>query len=236
MDRIQAAEEGAQLCFGEAMKASWLVRFRLPAVLGLVALIGSLCGCDYVLHKLAPAGRGKWVPAQSEALSEGKKVLILVYADENIQYQHGQMARYHTAAAVAKQLQSKLKVGVVDPLIVEKFQASDMNWTNRHPGQIGHEKYQADLTLYVELQKFTTADEDSGELLRGHIEANCSLFTADKRGSQAELLWQNKVNAVYPPGTPKVAQPGVAEQIRANTVKLFAENLVRNFHGYRQAN
>ena len=35
-------------------------------------------------------------------MSEGKKVLILVYADENIQYRHGQMARYHTAAAVAK--------------------------------------------------------------------------------------------------------------------------------------
>jgi hypothetical protein len=225
-----------RLCFGEAMKASWLVRFLLPGVLGLVVLIGSLCGCDYVLHKLAPAGRGKWIPAQSEALSEGKKVLILVYADENIQYQHGQMARYYTAAAVAEQMQSKLKVVVVDPLIVEKYQASDMSWADIHPSRLGYEKYQADLTLYVELQEFTTAAEDYGELLRGRMEGNCSLFTADQYGSQAELLWQKRVNAVYPPDTPQVAQSGAAERIRAKTVKVFAENLVKNFHGHREAN
>ena len=221
------------------MKASESVRFRLPGVLGLVVLIGSLCGCratGYFLHKLAPAGRGKWIPAQSEALSEGKKVLVLVYADENIQYQHGQMARYQTAAAIAKEIQLKLKVNVVDPLIVEKFQASDMSWTDRHPSQLGYERYQADLTLYVELQEFTTVDENSGELLRGRIEGNCSLFTADKHGGQAELLWQNKVNAVYPPNTPQVAQPGAAEGIRAKTVKLFAENLAKYFYGHREAN
>ena len=217
------------------MKASWSVRLRLAAVLGLLVVIVGLCGCgalSYIVHKLAPAGKGKWVAAETEALSEGKKVLILVYADENIQYQHGQLARYRTAAGVAEQMQSKLKVDVVDPAIVEQFQASDLNWTDRHPSQIGRERYHAELVLYVELQEFTTAAEESGELLRGRIEGNCSLFTAGKSGSEAALLWQKKVKAVYPPDIPQVAEIGAAEWIRDETVKLFAENLVKHFYGH----
>lgn len=220
------------------MKTSWSIRLRLPAVLALVVLISSLCGCgaiSYVAHGLAPEGKGKWVPAQNEALSQGKKVLVLVYADENIQYQHGQLARYRTARAVAEQLQSKLKVVVIDPAAVEKFQASDLNWTARHPSQIGSKQYQVDLVLYVELQEFTT-EYASKELLKGRIEGNCSLFTARESGSQAELLWQEKVNAVYPPGVPKVAQRGAAQRVRDGTVNLFAENLVKHFYGHHEPN
>ncbi len=217
------------------MRSSWSVRLRLPAVLGLLAFSGGLCGCgaiSYVVQMLAPGGKGKWVAAQSEALSEGKKVLILVYADENIQYQHGQLASYRTAAVVAEEMRSKLKVDVVDPTIVEQFQASDLNWTDRHPSQIGRERYHAELVLYVELQEFTTAAEESGELLRGRIEGNCSLFTADKSGSEAELLWQKKVKALYPPNMPQVAEIGAVERIRDETIKLFAENLVKHFYGH----
>ena len=219
------------------MKTSRSVRFRLAAVLGLLVVIGGICGCgaiSYTLHKLAPAGKGKWVPAQSEALSKGKKVLILVYADDNIQYQQGQLTRYHTAVAITEQMQSKLKVKVVDPAKVEQFQGSDMTWTARHPSQVGSEQYQADLVLYVELQEFTTAADESGELLRGRIEGNCSLFTADKSGSQAELLWQKKLKVVYPPGVPEVARLGAAERIRAQTIKLFAEDLVKHFYGHHE--
>lgn len=217
------------------MKASWSEKIRELMVLAVLVLSVGLSGCpaiSYVLHKLAPGGKGKWVAAQSEALSEGKKVLILVYADENIQYQHGQLARYRTAAVVAEQMQSKLKVEVVDPAIVEQFQASDPNWTDRHPSQIGRERYHAELVLYLELQGFTTAAEGSGELLRGRIEGNCSLFTADKSGSEGELLWQKKVKAVYPPNMPQMAEMGAGERIRDETIKLFAENLVKHFYGH----
>jgi len=217
------------------MKNSWSVRLRLPAVLGLLALSAGLCGCgaiSYVLQMVIPEGKGTWVAAQSEALSEGKKVLILVYADETIQYRHGQLARYYTASIVAKEMQSKLKVEVVDPAEVEQFQASDLNWTDRHPSQIGRERYDADLVLYIELQEFTTAAEESRELLRGRIAGNCSLFTADKSGSEADLLWQKKVKAVYPPDIPQMAEIGAAERIREETIKLFAEGLVKHFYGH----
>lgn len=218
------------------MKTSWSMRLRLPAMMGLVVFIASLGGCgaiSYIAHGLAPAGKGKWVPAQNEDMSAGKKILVLVYADENIQYQQGQLARYHTAGAVAEQLQSKLKVEVVDPTAVEKFQTSDLNWTDRHPSQIGWKQYQVDMVLYVELQEFTT-EYASEELLKGRIEGNCSLFTAKESGSQAELLWQEMVNAVYPPGTPKVAQSGATQRVRAGTVHLFAENLVKHFYGHHE--
>ncbi len=217
------------------MKANWSVKLRPAVLLGLLVLITGLCGCgalSYAVQMLVPGGKGKWVEAQNEALSEGKKVLILVYADETIQYRHGQLARYYTASIVAKEMQSKLKVEVVDPGEVEQFQASDPNWTDRRPSQIGRERYDADLVLYIELQEFTTAAEESGELLRGRIEGNCSLFTADKSDSEAELLWQKKVKAVYPPDIPQVAEIGAAERIREETIKLFAEGLVKHFYGH----
>ena len=205
----------------------------MPLALGLLVLITSLCGCGYILHKLAPAGKGKLVPAENEALSQGKKVLILVYADENIQYQHKQLARYRTSTAIAKQLQSQLKVLTVDPAIVEKFQASDMTWADRQPSQIGWEQYRAELVLYVELKEFTTTEE-SEDFLKGRIEGNCSLYTAAQWGGQAELLWQKTVSAVYPPGIPRVARRGSAVGVRDETVKLFAENLVKNFYGHHE--
>ena len=216
------------------MKASWSVKLRVSGLLGLLVLSAGMCGCgalSYVLQMVIPEGKGNWVEAQTEALSEGKKVLILVYADQAIQYQHGQLARYRTAAVVAKEMQSKLKVDVVDPAIVEQFQASNLNWTDRHPSQIGRERYRADLVLYIELQEFTTAAEESGELLRGSMEGNCTLYSTGGDSERVEL-WHGKVKAVYPPDIPQMAEMGAAERIRNETIKLFAEGLVKHFYGH----
>ena len=131
-----------------------------PAVMLVLLIIGaSMCGCgaiSYVVQALVPASKGTWVEAKSEALSEGKKVLILVYTSQDIQYQHGQLARLYTALGVAKEMKSKLKVDVVDPITVEKFQASNLNWADRSLSQIGREQYSADLVMYIELHEFTT--------------------------------------------------------------------------------
>ena len=216
------------------MNTSRSVKLRLAVLLGLLVLSGGMCGCSavsYAIQMLVPEGKGTWIPAQSEALSEGKKVLILVYADEAIQYRHGQLARYYTASGIAKEMQSKLEVDVVDPAVVERFQASNLNWTDRHPSRIGREQYRADLVLYIELQEFTTAAEESGELLRGNIQGNCSLYSTDGQSERPEL-WHGKVKAVYPPGIPVMATIGAGEQIRNETIKLFAERLVRHFYGH----
>ena len=218
------------------MKGIRLVKLRLLVLLGVLVLSANFCGCgavSYILHKFAPASKGKWVPAETEALSEGKKVLILVYADEAIQYQHDQLARYRTAAHVAVELQSKLKVEVIDPSRVEGFQGSHLDWTNSHPSQIGREQFGADLVLYIELQEFTTAAEESGELLRGRLEGNCSLYSTDVASGRSEL-WHGKVKAIYPPDIPQVAEIGAAERIRDQTLKLFAEGLVRHFYGHHE--
>ena len=221
---------------GEAMKARCWPKGRWMLLLTLLVLTSGLSGCgaiSYFLHKLAPAGKGKWIPAQSEALSEGKKVLILVYADQAIQYQHEQLARYNTASMIAEQMQAELKVDVVDPAVVEQFQASNLNWTDRHPSQIARERYRADLVLYIELRDFTTAAEESGELLRGRMEGTCSLYTVGKSAAEpVELLWEQKVESVYPPDIPEVANIGAVDRIRYETIKLFAERLVKCFYGH----
>ena len=195
----------------------------------------ALSGCqafNYLAHKLAPAGKGKWIPPETEALSEGTRVLVLVYVDQAIQYQNNQLARYYTAAAVANELQSKLKVDVVDPATVEYFQASNINWTDSHPSQIG-QRFHADFVLYIELQEFTTTAEQSGELLQGRITGNCGLYNVGKSSSDTiRMLWRNQVQSVYPPSMPAVAEIGTLDRIRQATFKLFSEKLVKHFYGH----
>ncbi len=210
-------------------------RTRGPAGLVLAVLVvlcTGLSGCGYILHQLAPASKGEWVVPANEALSEGKRVLVLVYAETAIQYQNDQLARYNTAAAVAGEMQSKLKVDAVEPAIVETFQANNIEWTDSHPSQIG-QRFHADLVLYIELQEFTTIAEQSGELLRGRITGNCSLYNVGKPDAEAvKLLWEEQIKTVYPPNMPVVADIGVMDQIRRETFRLFAEKLVKNFYGH----
>ncbi len=218
------------------MKGSWSVKLRTAALLGLLVVSVNLCGCgpiSYVVEVLIPTGKGEWVAAENEALSKNKKVLILVHADDTDysgQYQQAEN-RYETAVTIAGQMRSKLAVDVVDPAIVEQFQRSNPNWTDRHPSRIGRERYRADLVLYIELQEFTTTSEEFGGLLRGSMEGNCSLFTTGKSGAEAEV-WHKKVRAVYPPDIPDLSETGAEGRIRAETMRLFAEGVVKNFYGH----
>ena len=218
------------------MNSSWsVVRVRAQRLVLAVLLVLSvgLAGCQAirsVLYLFVPASKGPWVAAECEALSEGKIVLILVYADQAVQYQHEQLARYNTAEVVAAEMRSKLEVDVVDPAVVEQFQAANINWSDQPLSKIG-QRHEADFVLYIELVEFSTAAEESGELLRGRMEGRASLHSVKEGPGQ---LWQSRVRAVYPPNRPEVADIGVAEQIRYQCLRLFAERLVSHFYGHRE--
>ena len=212
------------------MKTTVLLR-RLILLL-LILLFPGLTGCGairFIVHKMVPAGKGEWIPAECEALTQGKRVLILVYADQAIQYQHQQLARFDTAAVVAAEMRAKLKVDVVDPAVVENFQAANINWADQPLCQIA-QRYHADYVLHIELMNFTTSAEESGELVRGHLQAAAALYSADQTSTQ---LWQSKVKAIYP-DTPVVASLGAVERIRYATLKLFADRLVKHFYGHHE--
>ena len=218
------------------MRTSWSVvvvkakRLVLPV---LVILSVCLSGCQAVravMYLFAPADKGQWIPAECEALIEGKRVLTLVYADQAIQYQQGQLARYTTAAVVAAEMKRKLHVDVVDPAVVEQYQAANINWADQTPVKMG-QRYQADFVLYIELVEFSTAVESSGDLLRGRMEAGVSLYSVNE---EAQQLWQGDVRVVYPANNPEVADIGVAERIYQRTLELFAERLVKHFYGHQE--
>ena len=207
-------------------------QFSRLALLLLILLLTGLTGCQairFLVHKMVPVGKGQWIPAECEVLTDGKKVLILVYADQSIQYMHQQLARFDTAAVVATELDDKLDVDVVDPAMVEHFQAANINWAGWPLSRIAR-RYHADYILYIELLKFTTSAEESGELVRGQLEASSVLYAADDTATQ---LWQGKVKVVHP-DTPVVTDLGVPERIRYETLKLFAERLVKHFYGHHE--
>ena len=208
-------------------------RFSKLVLSLLILSFTGLTGCQairFIVHKMVPTGKGKWIPAETEALTSGKRVLILVYADQSIQYTHQQLARFDTAAVVATELDDKTEVDVVDPAMVEHFQAANLNWADKPLAHIA-QRYHADYILYIELLEFTTSAEESGELVRGRLEASSALYAADDVATQ---LWQGKVKVVHPPDTPVVADLGVPERIRYETLMLFAERLVKNFYGHHE--
>jgi len=207
-------------------------RFSRLILLLLMASLTPLAGCGairFIVHKLIPVGKGQWIPAECEVLTSGKKVLILVYADQSIQYMHQQLARFDTAFGVAAELEANLEVDVVDPAMVEHFQAANINWADWPLARIA-QRYHADYILYIELLTFTSLAEESGELVRGQLEADSALYSADDTATQ---LWQGKVKVVHP-DTPVVADLGVPERIRYETLKRFAERLVKHFYGHHE--
>ena len=204
---------------------------RLLVLLLILSFTG-LTGCQairFLVHKMVPVGKGQYIPPESEALTAGKKVLILVYADQSIQYMHQQLARFDTAAVVAAEMDSKLEVDVVDPAMVEHFQAANINWADLPLSRIA-QPYNADYILYIELLQFTTAAEESGELVRGQLEAASALYASDDVATQ---LWHGKVKVVHP-DTPVVAELGMPERVRYDTLKIFAERLVKHFYGHHE--
>ena len=205
----------------------------------LLAVSGVMSGCGalrYLMYIVAPGSQGKWVAAECEAMSEGKLVLVLVYADESIQYRSQVMARYNTSAAVAEELETRLRVETVDPASVESFQANNLKWTDSNPSTIGR-RFGADLVLYIELQEYTTRAEESGELLRGQMKGSAVLYAVPGAGDEkTKRLWAGKAKAVYPEDMPEIADIYNEQVIRFRTLGLFSENLVKHFYGHYEDN
>ncbi len=203
----------------------------------LVVIAGSMVGCgvvEYLVYAFSPESKGALVAAECEALTENKRVLVLVYADESMQYRSGGLARYNTSAAVGKELEERLRVDVVDASSVEYFQVNNLRWRDEHPSTAG-QRFAADFVLYIELQEYTTQAEESGELLRGRMRGTAVLYgAAAAEGGSVPQLWRGGARAEYPPNVPEVADMANEQAIRFRTLGLFAEDLVKHFYNHRE--
>ena len=213
------------------------IKKRMLELMVLAVVAGSMSGCGvvrYLMYVVAPESGSELVAAECESLTEGKRVLVLVYADESMQYRSNGLARYNTSAAVGKELEERLRVDVVDASSVEYFQVNNLRWQDEHPSTAG-ERFGADFVLYVELHEYTTQAEESGELLRGRMKGTAVLFSvAGAEGGPVSQLWRGRVGAEYPPDVPAVADMANEQVIRFRTLALFAEDLVKHFYNHRE--
>jgi len=197
----------------------------------ILAALGACGGCNYIAYLLAPPLPAKRVPAEYSGLA-GKKLLILVYAPETIHYDYP-LAEAQVAANVAQSLGKHTKAKIIPIGEVLNYQETNLHWRQLPLKEIARH-FAAEQVLYIELQVYRGHDPLSANLLRGRIQADCSLHEfADKDKQRMVIVWRNTVAATFPAKQPvsiyDASEPAVLQQ----TLSIFAENLARKFYKHK---
>ena len=202
----------------------------LAAALGIAAAVTGCNHAAYWLHAFAPPAPKKTVEAECDQLT-GKRVAIVIFADESVQYEYP-AARVELAAAVGEELKKHIEdVTVVDWRRVIKYQDSNTDWGSMDKGELA-KLFNADFALYVSLVEFTLLEPGSLNLYRGRITADVSLHQSSGQG-RAGCIWrEDDIRVVCPEkGHGQLLESN--RQIRElsyNTVKAFATGLAKKFY------
>ncbi len=205
-------------------------RYLMPAV--LLPLAAGLAGCNilafpaYVLF----GGGKQTVKAEYTGLSDGR-VAVIVAGPPGIEVEYP-AARTNISMALLGQLNANIEdLAYVDPQRVEAFRRESSNWNALRLQQIG-EALEAQRILYIDLIRYTTADADSVNLLRGHIVADVRVYEID--GPHPErAAYQAEIETMFPEGTPYIYSAANQRGIELRTIALFAVEASRKFYDYK---
>lgn len=204
-----------------------LSRLKLPltyaATCGFLALAG---GCKLLATPALLWGKEptKSVPAEYPYL-QGKKVLILVWADPETLFEYPWVQlelSEHAAAAMKPNIPG---INFVPNRSVYDYQRAEPDWDRADPAVIGS-RFGASRVLLIELTQYTTREPESPHLYRGRIAANVKVHDAAYKNSSPS--YRTAVETAYPPesagewGTDDVG-------IRKATMEAFALDLAGKF-------
>jgi hypothetical protein len=210
------------------------VRRAAPAVAAL-ALAVCLGGCGpirYFGYLTAPEAGSKNVPAEFTGL-EGHRVVIVIFADQRVQYEHPQ-ARLTLASVVRAKMNEKLKnVSVTDPAKVCRYQDEHAYWETLEKAELA-KQFGADFVLYVTLVEYSTREIGSIDLYRGRITAQCSLYEAGKSDDQGRVWSCDRIGVVYPEAAPAGVPGESSRSVRERAERLWADALVKRFYEHKE--
>jgi hypothetical protein len=202
------------------------------ATLALTVWLGGCRGIRYLGYLGAPEAGTKKVPAEFTGL-EGHRVVIVIFADQRVQYEHPQ-ARLTLGSVVRAKMTEHLKnVSVVDPAKVCRYQDENAHWETLDKAELA-KQFGADYVLYIALVEYSTREIGSIDLYRGRITAQCSLYEAGKSDQEGRVWSADRVAVVYPEAAP-VGVPGESSRsVRETAERLWAEALVKKFYDHRE--
>jgi hypothetical protein len=209
-------------------------RAAAPAVAALVLAVwlGGCSGMRYLGYLAAPEPGSKKVPAEFTGL-EGRRVAIVIFADQRVQYENPQ-ARLTLGSVVRAKMNEHLKnVSVVDPAKVVRYQDENAHWETLDKAELA-KQFGADFVLYITLVEYSTREIGSIDLYRGRITAQCGLYEAGKSDEEGRVWSCDRIAVVYPEAAP-VGVPGESgRSVREAAERLWADALVKKFYEHKE--
>jgi hypothetical protein len=212
---------------GDFMMGNWRRRWA-PVVLGvLMAAVCSGCYLPQLLVAVIKPEEKKEVKA-AYAL-ESERLVIVVYAGTDVLFTYPtvplEISR-DLVGEIVTNLKPKIKT-IVHPVEVVMWQESNLDWTNMAPIDIA-KTFKADTMLYIELEQYTTIEERSANLLRGHIRASVQVI---KVGAEGNPVYRTNVEVLFPEERPVgVLEERNDSRIRAGASMYFARDVIAKFY------
>ena len=201
--------------------------------LGLALVLATASsGCEILGQALAVwiAPRHPMKKVEAEHNLQAKRLVIVPYAGNDVLFE------YPTATLeISRDLVHEL-VGhlgprvesIVHPVQVARWQEANLEWPNLSLKAIA-ETFEADVLLYVELERYTTLEKGSPNLLRGQVRARVQVI---ETAAETNPVYESIVETMFPEQRP-VAEGELSERrIRAVTTRLFARDVVRRFYNH----
>jgi hypothetical protein len=207
-------------------------------VILMILAAGGLLGCNILgplLYFIVPEQK-KWIEPEFAGL-EKHSVAVVIYADEGVLFEYP-TAKMELSGLIAAQLEDPnhaKDIKVVPPDQVLRYQVESINWQSMEKTKLG-KVFGADYVLFVSLMQFTTHEEGSVNLYRGHITAEAALYQTSLPERHARVWPSGPTNAmisvVFPPHAPVGGFGDNDSKIRFETEKRFADTLAKKFYRY----
>ena len=182
-------------------------------------------------YLFSPWPTGTTVRAEFEGLA-GHSVAVVVYADENMQYQYP-LVQLNLSALIGAELRGNVKgVTVIEPRKVVSYQKRNVHWDEMDRTALG-KALGAEYVLSVALIEFATVEEGYLDLLRGRITGQGRLYQTNLPEQQA-CVWRGKDIRVSFPKTPTARAGNNEGAIRLTVMRMFARRLGQKFYKHTE--
>lgn len=201
----------------------------LIGILMLGILLGGCNWLEYPLYVIFGDSKTR-IKAEYPGLHE-KKTAVLVMTTPAVDFEHP-YAQFELASVLAQALGQNVKnAQLVDPEEIDRFQREDLDWLSLPIDEIGR-KFGAQRVVYVDVIQYTTAEENSVNLLRGRIWADVSVYDMESAESTFPC-YNSEIMVVYPEYAPLPMSSGAQGRIEGESIRLFAEQVSRKFYDHR---
>jgi hypothetical protein len=160
------------------------------------------------------------------------RLVIIPYASTEVLFTDSTLSveiSYNMVNQIVGHLGPKKIKTIVNPVEVNRWQESTLEWSNMSLADMG-KAFGADTVLYVELEHYSTLEERSANLYRGHVSARVQV--ASLKATQ-NPVYTTTVETIYPENMP-VGVTGTTESaVRRATNLVFAEQVIQKFYTHQ---